>query len=140
MPSGFEPIVVDNGSGDGSGALAARLAVRDGPARGQRRMAHRRGGSDLRPPEGRPIEGHRIGQGHRLRGQGHGGGARAAMTLTLAVIAKAPAPGRSKTRLCPPLSLVQAARLAEGAPGGTLEAGGGNAPGPEGADPPRPPG
>src|SRR5437764_1287777 len=27
MPSGFEPIVVDNGSGDGSGALAARLGA-----------------------------------------------------------------------------------------------------------------
>ena len=44
------------------------------------------------------------------------------MTLTLAVIAKAPAPGRSKTRLCPPLSLVQAARLAEAALRDTLEA------------------
>ena len=28
MPSGFEPIVVDNGSSDGSGALAARLGAR----------------------------------------------------------------------------------------------------------------
>ena len=44
------------------------------------------------------------------------------MTLTLAVIAKAPAPGRTKTRLCPPLSLVQAARLAEAALCDTLEA------------------
>jgi hypothetical protein len=34
---------------------------------------------------------------------------------TLAVIAKAPAPGRSKTRLCPPLSPVEAAKLAEAA-------------------------
>jgi glycosyltransferase involved in cell wall biosynthesis len=28
MPAGFEPIVVDNGSGDGSGALAAALGAR----------------------------------------------------------------------------------------------------------------
>ena len=28
IPSGFEPIVVDNGSSDGSGALAARLGAR----------------------------------------------------------------------------------------------------------------
>lgn len=28
MPAGFEPIVVDNGSSDGSGALAARLGAR----------------------------------------------------------------------------------------------------------------
>jgi rSAM/selenodomain-associated transferase 1 len=41
---------------------------------------------------------------------------------TLAVIAKAPAPGRSKTRLCPPLSLAQAAELAEAALRDTLAA------------------
>jgi uncharacterized protein len=41
---------------------------------------------------------------------------------TLAVIAKAPAPGRTKTRLCPPLTLVQAAELAEAALRDTLEA------------------
>src|SRR5947209_7097371 len=41
---------------------------------------------------------------------------------TLAVIAKAPAPGRSKTRLSPPLSLGQAAQLAEAALGDTLAA------------------
>ena len=36
IPAGFEPIVVDNGSSDGSGALAARLGARvvDEPARG----------------------------------------------------------------------------------------------------------
>lgn len=43
-------------------------------------------------------------------------------SLTLAVIAKAPAVGRSKTRLCPPLSLTQAAQLAEAALGDTLAA------------------
>jgi rSAM/selenodomain-associated transferase 1 len=42
--------------------------------------------------------------------------------VALAVIAKAPAPGRSKTRLSPPLSLVQAAELAEAALGDTLAA------------------
>jgi uncharacterized protein len=42
--------------------------------------------------------------------------------LTLAVIAKSPAPGRSKTRLCPPLTLVQAAELAEAALRDTLAA------------------
>jgi rSAM/selenodomain-associated transferase 1 len=41
---------------------------------------------------------------------------------TLAVIAKAPMPGRSKTRLRPPLSLVQAAELAEAALRDTLAA------------------
>jgi rSAM/selenodomain-associated transferase 1 len=41
---------------------------------------------------------------------------------TLAVIAKAPQPGRSKTRLSPPLSLVQAADLAEAALRDTLAA------------------
>jgi len=36
MPAGWEPIVVDNGSADGSGALAARLGARvvDEPRRG----------------------------------------------------------------------------------------------------------
>jgi uncharacterized protein len=42
--------------------------------------------------------------------------------VTLAVIAKTPAPGRTKTRLCPPLTLVQAAELAEAALRDTLEA------------------
>jgi hypothetical protein len=41
---------------------------------------------------------------------------------TLAVIAKAPAPGRCKTRLCPPLSPAQAARVAEAALVDTLAA------------------
>jgi len=41
---------------------------------------------------------------------------------TLAMIAKAPAPGRSKTRLSPPLSLVQAAELAAAALRDTLAA------------------
>jgi rSAM/selenodomain-associated transferase 1 len=35
------------------------------------------------------------------------------VTTTLAVIAKAPVPGRVKTRLCPPCTLPEAARLAE---------------------------
>jgi uncharacterized protein len=38
------------------------------------------------------------------------------------VMAKAPVAGRSKTRLCPPLSLEEAARVAEGALADTLEA------------------
>lgn len=46
----------------------------------------------------------------------HGG------TAALIVIAKAPAPGRSKTRLCPPCTPVQAAALAEAALGDTLAA------------------
>jgi hypothetical protein len=37
-------------------------------------------------------------------------------------MAKSPAAGRSKTRLCPPLSLEEAARVAEGALADTLEA------------------
>jgi len=32
MPEGFRPIVVDNGSTDGSGAIAARLGARVVPA------------------------------------------------------------------------------------------------------------
>lgn len=44
------------------------------------------------------------------------------MSLTLAVIAKAPEPGRSKTRLCPPLSPDQAATLAVAALADTLDA------------------
>jgi rSAM/selenodomain-associated transferase 1 len=40
----------------------------------------------------------------------------------LLVIAKAPAPGRSKTRLCPPCTPEQSARLAEAALADTLEA------------------
>lgn len=42
--------------------------------------------------------------------------------LHVLVMAKAPVPGRVKTRLCPPLSPVQAARLAEAALADTLEA------------------
>ncbi len=44
------------------------------------------------------------------------------MSIILGVIAKAPLPGRSKTRLCPPLSLWQAAILAEAALRDTLAA------------------
>ena len=44
------------------------------------------------------------------------------MSVSLLVIAKAPAPGRSKTRLCPPLTLEQAALIAEAALIDTLEA------------------
>jgi rSAM/selenodomain-associated transferase 1 len=44
------------------------------------------------------------------------------IAATLAVIAKAPAPGRSKTRLCPPLSPIEAAELAEAALRDTLAA------------------
>ena len=44
------------------------------------------------------------------------------MTATLAVIAKAPAAGRSKTRLCPPLSLEDAAAVAGAALADTLAA------------------
>jgi uncharacterized protein len=43
-------------------------------------------------------------------------------TVALVVIAKVPAPGRSKTRLCPPCTPVQAAALAEGALRDTLAA------------------
>jgi len=42
--------------------------------------------------------------------------------VNLIVIAKAPAPGRSKTRLCPPCTPEQAARLAEAALTDTLRA------------------
>src|ERR1700739_3286033 len=38
------------------------------------------------------------------------------------VMAKAPVAGRAKNRLCPPLSLEEGARVAEGAPADTLEA------------------
>lgn len=44
------------------------------------------------------------------------------MTATVAVIAKAPLAGRSKTRLCPPLSLEDAAMLAEASLTDTLAA------------------
>ena len=40
----------------------------------------------------------------------------------LVVVAKAPAPGRSKTRLCPPCTFAEAARLAEAALADTLAA------------------
>jgi rSAM/selenodomain-associated transferase 1 len=43
-------------------------------------------------------------------------------TVALVVIAKSPAPGRSKTRLCPPCTPVQAAALAEAALRDTLDA------------------
>jgi uncharacterized protein len=42
--------------------------------------------------------------------------------VALVIIAKAPAPGRSKTRLCPPFTLEQAAVLAEAALRDTLAA------------------
>jgi rSAM/selenodomain-associated transferase 1 len=42
--------------------------------------------------------------------------------MNLVVIAKAPVPGRSKTRLCPPCSPVEAAGLAEAALADTLHA------------------
>ncbi|MCA1588385.1 MAG: DUF2064 domain-containing protein [Chloroflexi bacterium] len=42
--------------------------------------------------------------------------------MDLLVVAKAPVPGRVKTRLCPPLSLVEAAALAEAALAVTLDA------------------
>jgi rSAM/selenodomain-associated transferase 1 len=42
--------------------------------------------------------------------------------VALVVLAKAPAPGRSKTRLCPPLSFEAAAAVAEGALADTLQA------------------
>jgi uncharacterized protein len=42
--------------------------------------------------------------------------------VNLIVIAKAPAPGRSKTRLCPPCTPEQAARLAEASLADTLRA------------------
>jgi rSAM/selenodomain-associated transferase 1 len=42
--------------------------------------------------------------------------------VALVIIAKAPAPGRSKTRLCPPCTPAQAARLAEAALRDTLAA------------------
>lgn len=44
------------------------------------------------------------------------------MTTALLVIAKEPLPGRSKTRLCPPCTLEEAAGLAEAALADTLEA------------------
>ncbi len=44
------------------------------------------------------------------------------MTLTLAIVAKEPIPGHTKTRLCPPLSLAQAAGLAGAALADTLAA------------------
>ena len=44
------------------------------------------------------------------------------MTASLVVLAKAPAPGRSKTRLCPPCTPTEAARLAEAALRDTLAA------------------
>ena len=43
------------------------------------------------------------------------------MSVSLIVLAKAPAPGRSKTRLCPPCTPNEAARLAEAALRDTLE-------------------
>lgn len=42
--------------------------------------------------------------------------------VTLAVIAKAPSPGRAKTRLCPPCTPAEAARLARGALEDTMAA------------------
>lgn len=44
------------------------------------------------------------------------------MTLHLTVIAKAPVPGRVKTRLCPPCTPLQAARVAEAALADTVDA------------------
>src|SRR5215207_1937346 len=86
------------------------VAAGDGAPRGLRRVADRRGRSELRAA-GRAVEGDRDGQRHRARGARHGSGAR--LTATLAVIAKVPAAGRVKTRLCPPCTPLEAARLAE---------------------------
>jgi glycosyltransferase A (GT-A) superfamily protein (DUF2064 family) len=44
------------------------------------------------------------------------------MTVTLAVICKEPLPGKVKTRLCPPCTFEQAARIAEAAIVDTLQA------------------
>ena len=44
------------------------------------------------------------------------------MTVTIVVIAKEPRPGRVKTRLCPPCTAADAARIAQAALHDTLDA------------------
>ena len=79
-----------------------------------------------------PLEGDGHGARHAARGPRHGGGARMIRPAgggrmngvgpTLLVIAKSPAPGRVKTRLTPPCTPEQAARLAGAALSDTLAA------------------
>src|SRR5947199_330628 len=126
MPAGFAAIVVDNGSTDGSAAVAAAhgarvvaeprrgfgaacfagLAAGDGRARAAGGLADRRGAGGLPESHG-TLEGDRDGRRLRPHRARHGGGAR--VRPVLAVIAKAPVPGRVKTRLCPPFTPAEAA-------------------------------
>ena len=84
------------------------------------RVAHRGGTGRLSPPD-RSVEGvgHRPGVPAGRPGHGRRG-PQAAMTA-LAVLAKTPRAGRSKTRLCPPCTLSEAAEVADAALRDTLD-------------------
>ena len=94
------------------------MAARDGPTSIAPGLASERGRVLLSQTR-RPLQGNgdleRDGACRRRHGQG-------APLIALLVIARAPRPGHSKTRLCPPCTLEQAAGLAEAALKDTLEA------------------
>ena len=88
-------------------------------ARHAPRAARRRAGSHHADARGRgPMSecGRRVGPGERWVGPGE-----PALPVTVIVIAKEPVPGRVKTRLTPPFSPPEAARLAQAALADTLD-------------------
>ena len=96
-----------------------RLPARAAAARRSGGLADLRGPGALPGPGRRAVEGLGVAARHGAGGPGHGGAV--AMrepdgpTLGLLVLAKAPETGRVKTRLCPPLTLAEAADLAAAA-------------------------
>src|SRR5204863_9623713 len=72
-----------------------------------------RGTGRLPAPRRRPVEGLRRQAGRRCRRPAHAAGCRLVTPpRRVLVVTKAPRPGEVKTRLCPPLGLGLAARLA----------------------------
>src|SRR5438105_4729311 len=115
FPPGYRPLVVDNGSTDGSAEIARRLGASTvAEPRRSGRPAHQRGGRRL-PAAGRAVQGHRYRPRHGTGGPGHERGTGSRRMTTLMVIAKAPVAGRVKTRLTPPFTPGEAAALAEAA-------------------------
>src|SRR5262249_55433238 len=97
-----------------------RLAGGDGRAGGAGRPADHRSRGEPAPAPRRPVEGSRDGDRkppgrlavHPGGDEGDRVTAPARSRVAMAVMAKVPAPGEVKTRLCPPLTLGQAATLA----------------------------
>ena len=85
-----------------------------------RRLAYPRSRCSVRTAN-REVESDRHPARHGPRGPRHGRRSPMRSGTTLIVIAKSPQPGRVKTRLCPPCTPEEAARLAEAALADTLE-------------------